>query len=126
MEVAASPGSAYGEAVSGEPIAPWLIGIQTRFRESIFDRIMAFETLKKDVESGRSLRRALRDMAGLAHKIAGVAGTLGYPHVGHLAAEVDLCITLGLSDGSSPTDTWRRLHPALDALLDELETLLDP
>ena len=107
-----------------EEIAPALVGVQARFLALIVDRILMFEALKKDIETGRDPENALGMIAELAHKIAGVAGTLGYPHAGDLAARVEQAARKGQATMAAPHQTLRDLAPVLDALLDDLEILI--
>ncbi|NEY92142.1 Hpt domain-containing protein [Tabrizicola oligotrophica] len=114
------PGSAPREAV-----APGLAAIQARFLELICDRVLVFETLKKDLEANRKPALALTRIADLAHKIAGVAATLGFPHAGELAADVERAVRDGAAAGMPALQTWERVSPTLEQFLDELESLLD-
>ena len=120
-----APRPGRSEAAHAEPIAAGLIGVQTRFRALIVDRLLVFEALKKDIEANRHQAQALGKIADLAHKIAGVAATLGYPRVGGLAADIELAVRNGDAAATSSHQTWRGVQPVLEALLDELEILLD-
>lgn len=114
------PGAAPREAV-----APGLAAIQARFLELICDRVLVFETLKKGLEANRKPALALTGIAELAHKIAGVAATLGFPHAGELAADVERAVRDGAAAGMPALQTWKRVAPTLELFLDELESLLD-
>lgn len=120
-----SPASDRPKTAVREQIAPSMIGVQTRFRALIVDRVLVFEALKKDIEANRHPAQALGKIADLAHKIAGVAATLGYPHAGELAADVELAVRNGDAAATLSHRTWRGVQPVLEALLDELESLLD-
>lgn len=116
--------AAQSAPVQAEAIAPALAAVQARFRDRIVERVLEFEGLMQDVEAGRSPALALVSIADLAHKIVGVAATLGYPRAGDLAAEVEQRIRQGSFAGAAPQVTWRAVQPGLEALLDELEAML--
>lgn len=105
-------------------ISPALVGIRKRFCDMAVDRILAFESMKMAIEANRQPEHALDEIANLAHKITGVAATLGYPQAGQLAAEVEQTVRAGTSSGTSAHQTWTNVEPILEALLDELESLL--
>jgi HPt (histidine-containing phosphotransfer) domain-containing protein len=113
------------KAVLRERIAPVLVGVQVRFREMIIDRILVFEAMKNAIEANRQPAQALGKIADMAHKIAGVAATLGYPYAGQLAAEVEQLVRDGDATARSTHQTWSCVRPSLEALMDELESLLD-
>lgn len=69
--------------------------------------------------------QALGKIADLAHKIAGVAATLGYPYAGQLAAEIEQAVRDGDVAARSTHQTWNCIQPNLEALMDELESFLD-
>ena len=108
-----------------ERISPTLVGVQTRFREMIVDRILVFEAMKRAIETNHQPAQALDKIGDLAHKIAGVAATLGYPYAGQLAAGVEQAVRDGDAARKPTQETWGHLQPNLEALLDELERLLD-
>ena len=108
-----------------ERISPSLVGVQARFRARIVDRILVFEAMKNAIEVNHQPAQALGKIADLAHKIAGVAATLGYPYAGQLAAEVEQAVRDGDAAARSSHQTWNCVQPSLEALMDELESLLD-
>jgi HPt (histidine-containing phosphotransfer) domain-containing protein len=105
-------------------IAPSLVNIRKRFCEMAVDRILAFESMKMAIAANRQPEQALAEIANLAHKITGVAATLGYPQTGQLAADVELTVRAGVSSRAPSHQTWISVEPILEALLDELESLL--
>ncbi len=108
-----------------ELISPSLVGAQARFRAMIVDRILVFEAMKNAIEANHQPAQALGKIADLAHKISGVAATLGYPYTGQLAAEVEQAVRDGDVAARSTHQTWSCMQPNLEALMDELESLLD-
>ncbi len=105
-------------------IAPSLLKIRERFCELALNRILAFESMKIAIEANCQPEVALDEIASLAHKITGVAGTLGYPFAGQLAADVELTVRRGFSNETLTHQTWASVQPILEALLVELESLL--
>lgn len=98
---------------------------RARFRGLIVERVLAFEEFRRGVEREGGAANALANIAGLAHKIAGVGATLGFASVGALAAAVERCVVDGHARCAAPHDIWIGVEPRLDALLDALEALLD-
>lgn len=108
-----------------EAVEPGLVGVQVRFLEVIGDRILMFEALKKDLAAQRKPAQTLNKIAELAHMTAGVAATLGYPHAGQLAADLEQAVRDGTAAGVPALRTWEQVSPRLELFLDELERLLD-
>ena len=87
------------------------------------DRILRIEALKEAVHKGEEPAPALTEIAQIAHKIAGVASTLGYPEIGNNARSVEqrLKSDLAMAD---PLRNWTTIAPDIEALLDALEELV--
>jgi len=99
--------------------------LRERFRETVVERVIFFEAMKARIDAGQSPVSALLDIANLAHKITGVAATLGFSRSGEYAAALERRIRAGLESGAPIAAIWRDVLPILDCLLDELESLLD-
>jgi len=95
------------------------------FRGLIVERIMALEAYRKLVQHGESPQDELARIAGIAHKISGVAATLGFFRTGQLAATLDRAITENTEKCAEPGYFHREINPMLEALLVEMEALLD-
>lgn len=102
-----------------------LLPARARFDDLILQRIMAFESFRIDFHERRDPQLALEGVISLAHMIAGVAETLGYPVAGKIAAALEQRSRDGLDRKIPATDLWHRIEPQLIALMDELEALLD-
>ncbi|NUB44826.1 Hpt domain-containing protein [Fertoebacter nigrum] len=98
--------------------------VRRRFIETTEARILEIEALRLDVEAGRDAEAAARQIARIAHKISGVAATLGFAQVGALAAQVERLLDAGHSGGTAK-DRWARAKPQVESLLDALEAVLD-
>ncbi|GAB1480066.1 hypothetical protein MASR2M74_26380 [Paracoccaceae bacterium] len=110
---------------SSKEIPSELFPARQRFRDLIIERIMALEALGIRVKNGQEPRAALTGIVALSHKIAGVAGSLGFTGAGNLAAALEKNY-LDLTERKTPLrDIWRDTEPRLLALMDELEALLD-
>lgn len=102
-----------------------LLPARARFHDLILQRIMAFESFRIDFHKRRDPQVALEGVISLAHMIAGVAETLGYPVIGNMAALLERQSREGLDRKIPAIDLWHRMEPQLIALMDELEALLD-
>lgn len=102
-----------------------LVPARARFDDLILQRIMAFESFRIDFQKKRDPQVALDGVISLAHMIAGVAETLGYPVAGKMAAALEQQSREALDRKIPATDVWHRIEPQLIALMDELEALLD-
>lgn len=118
-------GRAGRQAALSSAIPAALFPVRARFRDLILQRMMTFEALRIEFNAGNDPQRALSGIFALAHKIAGVAETLGFPDAGQLAAALDQHSGDGLARQVPLKDLWRSVEPQLVALLDELELLLD-
>lgn len=98
---------------------------QARFRELLVPRVLAFESFRKAIEAGPGADAALRDVAALAHKIAGAAEVVGYPNAGEFSAALETSILRGFAAGATVAGTWREAAPLFERLLDEMECILD-
>ncbi|MCD1625751.1 MAG: Hpt domain-containing protein [Paracoccaceae bacterium] len=87
------------------------------------DRILRIEALKEAVHKGEEPVPSLTEIAQISHKIAGVAGTLGYPDIGDRARSVEQRLKSDLGT-DEPLRSWSTIAPDIEALLDALEELL--
>ena len=87
------------------------------------DRILRIEALTQAVHKGQEPAPALTEIAQIAHKIAGVAGTLGYPDIGDSARSIEQKLKSDLAAGA-PLRNWDSIAPKIEDLLDALEELL--
>lgn len=102
-----------------------LIPARERFCDLLIERIIAFESFRLDFRKGRNPEAALKGVTSLAHMIAGVAETLGYPKAGNLAAAIEHQCRDGLGRLIPAAEIWHGVEPRLSALMNELELLLD-
>lgn len=88
--------------------------VRERFLYDLDQRICDFEHLKGLIETGSNRTDAIRAVAMVAHKIRGVAPTLGLARMGALAGSLEDLI-------ANPAAAWRDAAPVLETLLDEME-----
>lgn len=113
-------------ATDGRPIDPALMIVRDRFVDSLAERILRFENLKIAIETGAHDPRAvLKAIADLAHKIAGVAGTLGFEDIGQLCMTLDRRIQNGTAAQTPCSRLWAEISEPLENLLDAMEAKLD-
>lgn len=99
--------------------------IRQRFIETIDDRIAQFEAMKAHLPDQPSASEALFAIAAEAHKIAGVAETLGFFAVGRAALDTEAAIAPFQARRTTAADAWRVAEPHVETLLDALETLVE-
>lgn len=97
-----------------------LRGVRARFLSELDQRICDFEHLKTQITNGPDKPQAIRAVAALAHKIRGVAATLGFETLGTLAASVDDLFASAGNQGNI-SEFWPYAAPLLEELLDEME-----
>lgn len=103
--------------------------IRRRFVEELDDRILDLEALKRMIINGERRQEALAEIVSRAHKIRGVAGTLGLNELGEAAGRLeDSYVGLFQSARAHPAsfeERWSMLAPYLETLLDHMEYALE-
>jgi chemotaxis protein histidine kinase CheA len=97
--------------------------VRRKFIDSLFDRILFFETVTVEYAQTGDHEKALRDISWEAHKITGIAGTLGFEDIGDQARNIEQVIGLGVK--APNPDTMRSVALILETFLDNLEVILD-
>jgi HPt (histidine-containing phosphotransfer) domain-containing protein len=90
------------------------------FLDRVAERCLEIEAIIATAAIGGLGEEDCRLIAHHAHKTCGVAATFGYAELGERAQAVETMLT-GLS---GPPD-WQEVHPVIEALLDEMENVLD-
>jgi HPt (histidine-containing phosphotransfer) domain-containing protein len=94
--------------------------VRERFLFDLDQRICDLEHLKSHIVNGPNGIEAVRAVAMMAHKIRGVAPTLGLAQLGGLAAVAeDLFSTAGKHPNLN--EFWHVAGPVFEDLLDEME-----
>lgn len=99
-------------------------GIRRKFRNTIDNRIVVLETARRDVSNGHRVTDALKNMAEEAHRISGVAQTLGFVQLGAAAARLEAEILVLRKAGCTACEMQARVDPLTEDLLDRLEDAL--
>lgn len=118
------PGDARPRQGDGQPVLPALERARALFESRIEKQILRIEQCRRDVACGRAPDRALGEIGTHAHKIAGVAATVGHPRLGELAGRVEALIGQGRHEGLSEMAILKGLHQDLEQMLDALESAL--
>lgn len=103
--------------------------IKLGYLRDLDQRILDLEALRQMVIRGDRPDHALKEIALRAHKIRGVAATLGLPALGIAAAQVDDAYSVACAEnppsGSLRDTVWPALEPLVESLLDQMERALD-
>ncbi|OSQ46598.1 Hpt domain-containing protein [Marivita geojedonensis] len=94
--------------------------IRENFLERLVVRSFELEDIVNDIEDSGLTPEAVAQLGHHAHKIAGVAATLGFPRLGSLAAQTDAAIV----EGGSRLD-WTSTHALVTELLTEMNSVLE-
>jgi HPt (histidine-containing phosphotransfer) domain-containing protein len=86
------------------------------------DRILRIELLTQAIHKGQDVGPALTEIAQIAHKIAGVAGTLGYPEIGDTARSVEQKLKADLVSDDALRN-WASIAEEIETLLDAMEDI---
>ncbi|WP_323042736.1 Hpt domain-containing protein [Gemmobacter sp.] len=112
------PGMASSGARTRDPLA----AIRQKFLVVADRYAIELEILLEDAVIPDQTAEALRDIGGIAHRVAGVAATLGFEALGTLAARLDRQLNAALVDDTPVLAAHEGLigqfHAALENLLD--------
>ena len=108
-----------GFAAPQTPQNDGLAAIRHRFQSGFADHRAHFSAQSAEMEATVS-PAVLHDIAERAHRIAGVAQTLGFDAVGESTIALDRVISRGLKQGRDPAAIWADAAAHLTRLLHEL------
>ena len=98
-----------------DPLGP----IRARFLAAAEAQTFELAMLRRAAEEPAGQRQALAGIMAIAHRVAGVASTLGFHILGEVAAELDQRLSLALKSGPLELRafdaTVARFHAALHA-----------
>ena len=83
--------------------------IQQRFRERLGDDLTSLEKIRANTTNQFFNDDALREIEFLAHRVAGLAGAVGFKTLGELARDLDTATQLYLGSRNRP-DSQQELH----------------
>lgn len=99
-------------------------GLRTKFVDSLYDRVIEIEGLLVHVRADRTPETALHAISARAHKLAGVAPTLGFDALGVQARQVEQAIDALIAQGC-PRAALAGTVRLIDGFLDLLEVTID-
>lgn len=115
--------------LSGSDLATRVALVRAGFLDALDERILDLEGLKAMVIKEQRRGEALQAIANQAHRIRGVAGTLGFEALGTLAAQVDDEFSAFCNAESRSHQQlvafWEDGGPLLESMLDEMERIMD-
>ncbi len=97
--------------------------IRQRFIDGLEERLAELESLFDLLNGADSRDRVWSEIRIRVHRIAGVAGSLGFAALGARAAHIDTAID-SMLELPAPHDD-RALCEALDSLLDDIDVILE-
>lgn len=98
--------------------------IRYNFIDGLDMRILNFENALAEGRRNDDNRAALLAIRAEAHKIAGIAASIGYSETGGAARAIEERIDHGLA-ACTPDTVMHEVEPRLEEFLDGLEELLD-
>lgn len=101
-------------------IRPQLARIRIGFLVRLEDRCSEIDRLTRTIDANGLQPHLVQGLAEHAHKIAGVAPTLGFVQLGALAAEIDAA----MSQLASHRD-WIAVRALVETLLEEIDLVLE-
>lgn len=90
--------SGSADRVPAPPPDP-LATIRSRFLETVESHAFQLAVLRSAAEDPATERQALAGVMMIAHRVSGVAATLGFHSLGEVAAELDHRLSLALKSG---------------------------
>lgn len=109
------------DAILERALAP----VRARFIEAIEGHILSFETLRQEAWRETPEKNALKEIGQLAHRIAGIAGSVGYKQIGEMASSVERRVIECCASDRTESDCVASVDEVLEPLLDSLESKLD-
>ena len=99
--------------------------IRRDFVASLLQRSLTLEALKLEAGAAQGQEQAVFEIGAMAHKIAGVAGTLGFDRLGEISLALDTLIKPARAGTHPVSQTWPQAQDLVETLLDEMEALMD-
>ncbi|SIT06171.1 Hpt domain-containing protein [Roseivivax lentus] len=97
--------------------------IRQRFLDGLEERLAEMESLVDLLDDPNSASRVWAEIRMRVHRIAGVAGSLGFAALGARAAQIDNAIEAMPQQGAPLKDAT--LRAAMDSLLDDIDEILE-
>jgi HPt (histidine-containing phosphotransfer) domain-containing protein len=110
---------------TSDAMAKTIASVRRRFVAALEDRVLQLEYLKCQLSCADKRSAFLKTLQSEAHKIAGVAATIGFKEIGQRASETENQIDLALAKNLAEIDISETVS-VIDNFLDALEGALDP
>lgn len=112
-------------SASDTSLAKALAGIRADFVNGLFPLIIEMEHRRQTLEaSTEDASQALECLQRFAHKLSGIAGSVGFPVLGDHASRLEITIS-GLRDRNLEQSDIATLQSQLEELLCHMEDVLD-
>lgn len=102
-----------------------LAPVRARFIGALEGHILSFEALKKQAARDENAQPALDEIGKLAHRISGLAGSVGFDEIGELAGRVERSVITSRTETAPSARKLASVTAELEPLLDLLESRLD-
>jgi HPt (histidine-containing phosphotransfer) domain-containing protein len=96
--------------------------VRTHFLTELKKQYREVEMLRDQLDQVADPLQICRDIGRICHKIAGTAATLGFPDLGHVAAEIDDFVA---SFSATRSEAFFEMREHADHLLVLMSLLLD-
>ncbi|KIC45961.1 hypothetical protein RA28_09940 [Ruegeria sp. ANG-S4] len=90
--------------------------LRSRFVDTCGDRLKTLAQAVDAIRIGADATQELSQIRRECHKLAGLAGSIGFSELGELAEEIDITLKTGQSD-------WAAVEPKLGELMQALANL---
>lgn len=101
-----------------------LAGIRSDFIDGLFPAVNELDYQKQALRQPAQVPAALASIQKIAHKLSGLAGSVGFPALGARAAEIDITVS-NLRKRSASQREVDALDGSVEQLLDLIEAALD-
>ncbi|MCP5038729.1 MAG: hypothetical protein GY945_14140 [Rhodobacteraceae bacterium] len=102
-----------------------LAPLRAKFVNTCEGYVLDIEWLLGEIRGDRNPSAAFSEILNLTHRISGVAASFGYSSLGTNAARIENHILGARKAGVADGKTFAQIEPAIEELLDGLETVLD-
>lgn len=115
-----------GSAYNADPDAwePDFSEARRQFVTTVDERIGRIEAMSQFLGQAPGTRAVMQRIVDEAHKISGVAATLGFVELGEAAAQSEILLRRVLDGGVAPAVGWAAAAPFIEEMLNRLEAIV--
>lgn len=95
-----------------------------QFVATVDERIGRIEAMSQFLGQAPGTKAVMQRIVDEAHKISGVAATLGFVELGEAAAQGEILLRRALDGSVAPAAGWNAAKPFIDEMLDRLEAIV--